>query len=418
METWLAPQVPELPGTAPTLQLFDTATGSLREYSADTMRLWVCGITPYDATHLGHANTYVAFDTLCRVWQDGGRALKTAQNLTDIDDPLFAHAAANGLDWQELAASQTELFRSDMAALRVLPPQIWRSVSETLDQLEETVRGMEAAGLAYRLDLPDGSQNVYADLAADPQFATCEALRGAELIELFDNHGGDSELPGKKNPLDPQLWKGVRGDDYRPHGGKPGDWRPGWHIECALLALDHLGRIDVQGGGSDLVFPHHEMSESHMRVLTAGRSQVQFHVHSGMVGYDGEKMSKSLGNLVLVSQLRADGIDPNVIRLVLLTHHYRSDWEYGAQLIREAQRRYSDWRAGAHAPVDAKADTASSATAEQLLASMREALAHDLDTPRALRVVDDCLRRRTSWESTASRALAIAAVDALLGVAL
>lgn len=416
METWSAPAVPELPGTAPTLQLFDTATGSLQKYKSDIMRLWVCGITPYDATHLGHANTYVAFDTLARVWQDGGRQLKTAQNLTDVDDPLFERAADTGVDWQQLAESQTELFRSDMAALRVLPPQIWRSVSEMLDQLEETVRQMEAAGLAYRIDLPDGSQNVYADLAADSQFATYDALRGKDLVELFDDHGGDSTQPGKKNPLDPQLWKGVRADNYQPTGGKPGDWRPGWHIECAVLALAHLGEVDVQGGGSDLAFPHHEMSESHMRVLTEERSQVKFHVHSGMVGYDGEKMSKSLGNLVLVSQLREQGVDLNVIRLVLLTHHYRSDWEYGPQLIREAQRRYDDWRAGANAPVDPT--SAEQPDAMQLLANMREALANDLDTPSTLRIVDNFLRQRTSWESEENRVLAIRAVDALLGVEL
>lgn len=347
METWTAPAVPKL-GDLPDMQLFDSVTGQIKPVTETQPRLYTCGITPYDATHLGHAFTYVAADTLVRYWLAGGKTPRYAQNITDIDDPLFERAAATGVDWRALADSQIALFRGDMHALEVQAPDQWVAVSEILDELEAEVRGLEQHAATYRLADPEnpGAEDIYIDLSTDSQFAQAPVFRGLDLVTEFDEHGGDSQRPGKRHPLDPMLWKGVRGDDYRPVGGKPGAWRPGWHIECAVIVRDHLGSaITVQAGGKDLLFPHHEMSESHLRELTGGQSHIDFHFHVGMVGYQGEKMSKSLGNLVKVSELTASGVDPRAIRLVLLNHHYRTDWEYTPAQLTQAEARLHSWQA-------------------------------------------------------------------------
>lgn len=412
MRTWHQPRIPELPGTPPPLQNFDSATREVKTHQEEDLRLWICGITPYDATHLGHAFTYVSFDTLARVWSDGGRPLYMASNITDMDDPLYERAEQTGVDWHELAQEQTELFRTDMEALAVLPPDVWQAVSEILDPLEDLIRRMEANGLAYRVAGEDGDEYVYADLGSDAEFASAPVFKDMDLIAEFDEHGGDSEKVGKKHPLDPQLWKGVRGQDYRPAGLKPGAWRPGWHIECALMALQNLGRIDVQAGGSDLLFPHHEMSEHHMRELTDGTSEVAIHAHSGMVGFEGEKMSKSLGNLVLVSKLR-QSVDPRAIRLALLSNHYRSDWEYSDDLLAAAKERLARWTEAVNADLGGDDEVG-----QRLLTDLREALSNDLDTSRALELVDACLQHVHGWASEDDRVLVKDSINALLGVAL
>ncbi|VEI12373.1 hypothetical protein [Trueperella bialowiezensis] len=414
METWDKPSVPELPGQPPTLRLYDSATGQLVDLTNDSLRMWMCGITPYDATHFGHANTYVAFDTLSRVWRDGGRELVTASNVTDMDDPLFERAAQTGQDWYELALTQTQLFRDDMVALRVLPPDTWTAVTEILDPLEELVRKMEQDGYAYRVPAEDGSEFVYADIAADSQFLSAPVFADMDVKALFDARGGDSWRPGKRNELDPQLWKGVVGDDYRPAGGQPGDWRPGWHIECALMAHQNLGEVDVHAGGKDLIFPHHEMAEHHMRQLNPNGQEVTVHAHAAMVAYEGEKMSKSLGNLVFVSKLRHSGVDPRVIRLAILAQHYRIDWEYEDAALDHAAERLREWQAGIDAPVGD--DDHGQRSSEAVLARIREALSHDLDTPQALKLMDDHLRGRKSWDSKADRDLARDTIDALFGI--
>lgn len=412
MHTWPAPALPALGGTPPPLSLTDSADGFRTIHDGDSLRLWVCGITPYDATHLGHAKTYVAFDTLARTWLDGGRSLTYAQNLTDIDDPLFERAEATNVVWHELAAEQTDLFRSDMEALRVLPPDSWTSISEKLDDLEAAVRRLEESGTAYRLANEDGTEDVYADLSRDPEFATAPCFAPLDLAAEFDDKGGDSERPGKRTALDPIIWKGVRGDDFRPADGKPGSWRPGWHIECALIALDEMGGIDVQGGGSDLLFPHHEMSEAHLREFGVDEP-VRTHFHSGMVAFDGTKMSKSLGNLVLVSRLLADGIDARAIRLAILANHPRSDWEYTDDVLHAAQARLDRWGSALNAPVNGNRMAPS---APYILERVRAALADDLDTPAALAAVDQILPEVFGLESDREEVRAI--IDALLGVAL
>ncbi|RTE50913.1 hypothetical protein EKN07_01935 [Actinobaculum sp. 352] len=407
MQTWAVSVPASLPGSAPEMSLYDSSSDSFRSIAARQPRLFACGITPYDATHLGHAFTYVSIDTLLRLWHAAGAEVRYAQNVTDIDDPLFERARDTGVDWRELADQEIALFREDMHALGVLPPDAWVAVSEKLDDLERVVRDLEARGLAYRVPGAGDTEDIYADLSADSRFVSAPVFRDLDLEKTFDAHGGDSTRSGKRHPLDPQLWKGVRGEDFRPSGGAPGDWRPGWHIECALIARDELGEsITVQAGGSDLLFPHHEMSESHLRALTAGNGQVSVHMHVGMVGYAGEKMSKSLGNLVLVSQLRARGVDPRVIRLCLLAHHYREDWEYTDDELSTAHTRLQLWERALRMSSALPDDETSQAVVRRVW----EALATDLNSPEALRTID-------RWAENPTGGVAVeSAITTLLGV--
>jgi L-cysteine:1D-myo-inositol 2-amino-2-deoxy-alpha-D-glucopyranoside ligase len=390
--------------------------------------LYVCGITPYDATHLGHAATYVAFDLLGRAWRDAGLEVRYASNVTDVDDPLLERATATGVDWRDLAAEQTALFAEDMTALAVIPPDVYLGAVETVPDVVAAVESMLAAGAAYRVPLEAGAGggdpslgDVYADLSVDAAFGAVSGLSREHMVKLFGERGGDPERAGKRDPLDPLLWRRERPGEPAWDGGTLGTGRPGWHVECAVIARDGLGLpFDVQGGGVDLQFPHHEMSTSHARVLDSGQA-AQAHAHAGMVGLDGEKMSKSRGNLVLVSRLRGQGVDPMAIRLALLGHHYAADWEWTDADLADATERLARWRV-ATAP-DAGPD------ATGTLAAVRAALAADLDAPRAVAAVDAWVTGRadatSSGEGAAAPddvpgapALVAAAVDALLGVRL
>ncbi len=403
------------------MHLYDTLAGAPAPTRPEgPATLYVCGITPYDATHLGHANTYVGFDLLVRAWRDAGREVQYVQNVTDVDDPLLERATENGQDWRELADSQTELFRSDMTALRVVAPDHYVGAVEAIPLVVEAVERMVAEGSAYRVFLPEGAGgtdpelgDVYADLHADPLFGTGAGLDQEAMRRVFADNGGDPDRPGKHHPLDPLLWRRTRPGEPDWDGGSLGRGRPGWHIECACIARRYLGpAVEVQGGGRDLVFPHHEMSESHLRVLGHTPAPVLLHAHGGLVGYQGEKMSKSRGNLVLVSELVAGGADPMAVRLVLLAHHFRDDWEYTDADLVAATERLARWRE-AMASDDGPA-------AEQMLAEVRTALADDLDAPTALAAVDrwaECALAPGAAPVPGGAELARRTVDALLGVA-
>jgi L-cysteine:1D-myo-inositol 2-amino-2-deoxy-alpha-D-glucopyranoside ligase len=287
--------------------------------------MYVCGITPYDATHMGHAASYVAFDLLNRAWRAAGQRVSYVQNVTDIDDPLLERATAIGVDWRDLAASQIELFRSDMEALNVLAPDSYVGAVESIPLIVPAIERLLDLGLAYRVagtaGEPDG--DVYYDVEAaskhsvDTDAWTLGAISGlgeAEMLELFSERGGDPGRAGKRQALDPLLWRVAREGEPSWEGGELGSGRPGWHIECTVIAQRYLpSPFTVQGGGSDLVFPHHEMGAGHAYSLS-GRPLARHFAHAGMVGLDGEKMSKSKGNLVLVSKLRAAGEEPATVR--------------------------------------------------------------------------------------------------------
>ncbi|WP_169165637.1 cysteine--1-D-myo-inosityl 2-amino-2-deoxy-alpha-D-glucopyranoside ligase [Cellulomonas taurus] len=381
MLTWPAPQIPELPGEGRPIQVRDSSTGELVVAApGQDARLYVCGITPYDATHLGHASTYVAFDLLLRGWIDEGKTVRYASNVTDVDDPLLERAQATGVDWQDLATDQIALYREDMTALGVIPPDVYTGAVESVPDVVRAVEALVAAGAAYRVPSVDAGDDYYADLSVDPDFGRVARLDAETMRTFFGERGGDPDRPGKRHELDPLLWRAARAGEPAWDGGTLGAGRPGWHIECAVIARDGLGLpFDVQGGGNDLRFPHHEMSTSHARLLDEGHG-ARTHVHTGMVGLHGEKMSKSLGNLVLVSRLREQGVDPMAVRLAILAHHYAADWEWTDTVLAEAVARWERWRAAVSGNGGPAAD--------DTLAAIRAALADDLDAPRALRAVD------------------------------
>jgi len=408
VESWSAAMPHALPGRGRELALFDTSSRSVRPTApGDEATMYVCGITPYDATHIGHANTYVTFDLINRVWRDSGHTVRYVQNVTDIDDPLLERAVATGQDWRVIADRETALFREDMAALNVLPPDEYIGAVEAIPSVATKVEQLQASGDVYAVD-----NDLYFRVRNDPQFGSVAKLSESEMIEIFAERGGDPDRAGKEHPLDCLVWQSERPDE--PAWDTPlGHGRPGWHIECAAIALDHLGpTIDIQGGGSDLAFPHHEMSASEVHRLTGTWPFARHFVHSGMVAWQGHKMSKSRGNLVFVSQLRHDGVDPMAIRLALLSHHYRSDWAWTPHGLEGAAERLARWRAAVELPFGPPSDG--------VLERVREVLADDLRAPSALDAVDDWVHvALTTGGSDPTAPTAVAhLVETLLGIRL
>lgn len=412
MRAWRAPEVPTLSVDGPAVALHDTPSGGPVTLSPEGVaRFYVCGITPYDATHMGHANTYVAFDLLNRAWRSAGHEVRYVQNVTDVDDPLLERAAKVHVEWTELAERETELFRQDMEALRVLPPDAYVGAVESIPLVIALIERLQAAGAVYRVD-----DDLYFSVSADAAFGEESRLTREQMLEIFPERGGDPDRPGKRDPLDPLVWRAHR--EGEPSWESPfGPGRPGWHIECAAIALEHLGgAFDVQAGGSDLVFPHHEMCAGHAQVAEPGTPFARVYSHAGMVAYDGEKMSKSKGNLVFVSALRNSDVDPMAIRLTLLRHHYRSDWEWTDDQLFDAVDTLADWRRA----LSLGAGAASAPVVAEVLA----ALADDLDAPRAVAAVDAWVRATLGTAgladtTDADASLTIARlIDATLGLAL
>jgi len=413
VKSWSEPAIPALPGSGPVPRVFDSASRTLRPAEPSTAHgdtpvasLYVCGITPYDATHLGHAATYLAYDTLVRLWLDAGYEVRYAQNVTDVDDPLLERATATGVDWRELAAHQIELFRSDMQQLSIVPPSNYVGVTEVIPQVADAVSRLEQGGFGYPVDSTDAAPDIYFDNAAGEAGSAWHLgeesnLDRETMLELSAERGGDPQRPGKRDALDPLLWRSER-------AGEPawdsavGRGRPGWHIECAVIALEYLPTpLTVNGGGSDLLFPHHEFSAAHAAALS-GHPLADNYVHTGMVAYQGEKMSKSLGNLVFVSTLTASGVDPRAIRLALLAEHYRNDWEWTDATLAAAQERLAHWAAWAASAADGD---------DILLGALRETLSADLDTPGAIRLIDELIASDATASDTD-----IVAIHALLGI--
>jgi L-cysteine:1D-myo-inositol 2-amino-2-deoxy-alpha-D-glucopyranoside ligase len=437
MDSWPAIRVPDLPGVGPEPLIWDTASGGLvPAASGHLATIYACGITPYDATHIGHAATYIAWDLLIRSWRDAGHAVRYVQNITDVDDPLLERAARDGQNWRELADREIDVYRSDMAALRLLPPDHLIGAVEALDVIEEF-----SGVLADRGTLYDVEGDVYFSRSADHDFGSVSGLDTETMIKLAAERGGDPGRSGKKDPLDAVVWHARRPGEPS-WDSRFGQGRPGWHVECAAIATKCLGRVfDVQAGGSDLIFPHHELSASHVRVAfgaqgsSDGAAFARRYAHAGMVRLDGEKMSKSLGNLVFVSTLRESGTDPMAIRLAILAHHYRQDWDWTAGGLEAAKRRLDRWRDAVrvgltgptgvtHEPGPARSAGPDAASTAVLIA-IRARLADDLDAPGALAVIDawaETILAGSASDPAADQAgstrLVRDAVDALLGVAL
>lgn len=408
MRTWSAPEVPALSAKGPAVSLFDTSTArrvmSTPEGSA---RLYVCGITPYDATHIGHAATYVGFDLLNRAWRNAGHGVVYVQNVTDVDDPLLERATKVNVSWSELAERETELFRQDMTALRVLPPDHYIGAVESMPLAIELIEQLQERGAIYQVET-----DLYFSVTADPDFGDVSGWDREQMLRILPERGGDPERAGKRDPLDCVVWLGERPGE--PSWESPfGRGRPGWHVECTAIALHHLGAtFDVQGGGSDLIFPHHEMCAGEAQVARPGEPFARVYAHAGMVAYDGEKMSKSRGNLVFVSALRNSDVDPMAIRLALLRQHYRSDWEWTDSLLWDAVDTLATWRRAL--ALDAGAPAAPVVTA------VLAALADDLDAPAAVACVQEWVDATVGTDGLAdtSDPGAAATISALIDAAL
>jgi L-cysteine:1D-myo-inositol 2-amino-2-deoxy-alpha-D-glucopyranoside ligase len=435
MESWRSASIPDLPGRAAQLRIRDTASGELAVAAAGrAATLYACGITPYDATHIGHAATFIAWDLLVRAWRDSGHEVIYVQNVTDVDDPLLERATRDGEDWRELARREIDLYRADMTALRLLAPASLVGAVEAMGIIERFNQSLAGHGALYDLD-----GDTYFARSSDPAFGTVSGLDPATMIELSAERGGDPARPGKKDPLDALVWLAARPGEPA-WDSELGRGRPGWHVECAAIATEYLGAVfDVQAGGSDLVFPHHELSASHARVAGGGGPMfARRFAHAGMVRLDGEKMSKSLGNLVFVSALLSAGIDPMAIRLSILAHHYRGDWDWTDAGLAAAANRLARWRRAVAVGAGDSAGPGPAPglgplpgpgagpgpgtgpepepTGEAVLVGVRERMADDLDAPGALAVVDRWADAVLTGSAAPGASLVRDAVDALLGV--
>ena len=379
--------------------MYDTADQRIKpvDTSGEEVGMYVCGITPYDSTHLGHAATYLTFDLVYRQLLANGHKVHYVQNITDVDDPLFERAARDGVDWRELGTSQIDLFRSDMETLSVIPPRDYIGAMEAVDEIVVMIQRLLDAGAAYKLDHGD----IYAPIDATAQFGYESNLDRATMLEFFAERGGDPQRKGKRDPLDALLWRGHR--EGEPAWESPfGPGRPGWHVECSAIATNRLGAtFAIQGGGSDLAFPHHEFSAAHAEAAHNTQRMAGHYVHSGMIALDGVKMSKSLGNLVFVHKLTEAGHDPSAIRLAVFDGHYRADRDFTYEVLDAAQARLARWR-------EALANEGDVGEVRVGVDKLRNALANDLDTPAALAIIDEAT-------GDADGMLA-AAIDGLLGV--
>ena len=413
MKSWASVAVPELTSSLkfPLISLTNSKTLKKESVAKKSVyRMYVCGITPYDATHLGHAATYLTFDLINRYLLASGSDVLYVQNITDIDDPLLERAARDSLDWQDLAMSQIDLFRGDMVNLRVIPPTHYIGAVEGIDLVSEAVTALQATGSIYAID-----KDLFFKNYSSPEFGSLSHLDRERMKEIFSQRGGNPTLAGKIDPLDCLVWMAKRENEP----GWPsvhGVGRPGWHIECTAIALRYLAPddedetcIDIQGGGSDLIFPHHEMCASQAKVLT-GKDLASTYVHAAMIGLDGEKMSKSKGNLVFVSKLIESGTDPMVIRFALMSQHYRLDRMWTDQLLEAATKRVANIRKALSAP--------SVAPTKPVIEKIVLALSDDLNTPLALAELDKWAADSLNGMSGGEAQELSTALDALLGLAL
>jgi L-cysteine:1D-myo-inositol 2-amino-2-deoxy-alpha-D-glucopyranoside ligase len=354
------------------MRLYDTARQAVAPFEAGpVVRIYTCGITPYDATHLGHAAVYVGYDVLQRRLRDLGHETRCVRNVTDVDDDLLRRARQLGVHYLDLAASETARFDDDMAALGMLPSWSEPRATSAMADIRKLIGRVLELGYAYH-----AGGAVYFDVSAFPRFGQVSRYDRETMLALAAERGGNPGDPNKRDPLDFVLWQ-PSAPDEPAWDSRWGPGRPGWHIECSALAMRELDSptIDLHGGGADLIFPHHECEAAQSEAAT-GQPFVRHWMHQAMVRMDGEKMSKSLGNLVFVSELRKE-FDPRAIRLGILAHHYRTPWEWHDELMPTAAARLERWLAAG--PGDGA------------LAAVRAALDDDLDTPGAVGAIDDAV---------------------------
>jgi L-cysteine:1D-myo-inositol 2-amino-2-deoxy-alpha-D-glucopyranoside ligase len=407
MNSWPKPFVPSLINhDFPPLNIRDSSAGLIQFKKSEDFWMYVCGITPYDATHLGHAATYLAFDLIYRYQFLSGKNIKFVENITDIDDPLLERANRDKVNWSALADSQINLFKSDMSALRVIPPEHFIKVTESLTIIEEFIKRLAKNGYLYEIE-----KDYY---FAVEQFLNDLPMPVDEAVKVFSERGGDPHRVGKKHPLDPLVWSA--------HVGNEPGWessfglgRPGWHVECTAIACHYLDEneknpiVSLQGGGSDLIFPHHFMSAQIIQAAY-GRKFSESFVHAAMISLDGEKMSKSKGNLVFVSKLLESGVDPMILRWALLRGHYQQDRAWSNELLGISTKEVELVRSAlAQSEV---ADT------DNVINSLIQDISNNLDTPSALNRLTKWANLSQSNPTVNQSGLMARAVDSLLGLAL
>ncbi|HJL99758.1 MAG TPA: cysteine--tRNA ligase [Acidimicrobiales bacterium] len=368
-----------------TMRLYDTAQAAVIDIELDTdVRMYVCGITPYDSTHLGHAATYLSYDLIIRRLEDLGHTVQLVRNVTDVDDSILPKARELGIDFLELAEIEMERFDQDMVALNTRRADAEPRATESIDDMIEIIEKLVNRGHTYTTE-----GTTYFDISTFPDFGKLSHLNEQEMIALAAERGGRPDDPKQHNPLDFVLWQPSADDE--PSWESPfGTGRPGWHIECSAMSMRALGStIDIHGGGADLIFPHHECEIAQSESINGERFS-RYWIHAGLVAYQGTKMSKSLGNLVFVSDLRKE-IDPRAIRLALMAHHYRSDFEWFDEEGPRAQRDLELLirSGGGVEPV----------SEGPLIDEVRDALDNDLDTPR---ICDLLLREAQAIEEGTS----------------
>ena len=413
MRAWPEVYIPRLSErfSVPTLSVLNTASKRVEEFPAKPIyRMYVCGITPYDATHLGHAATYLTFDLIHRYLKATGSEVRYVQNITDIDDPLLERAARDGVDWEDLAKSQIDLFRGDMTDLHILPPQHYVGVVEAMDLVVSSIVALQDSETTYNVE-----NDLYFRVHSDSEFGSRSDYTESQMLSIFAERGGDPTRKGKENPLDALVWLAQR--DGEPGWASVfGKGRPGWHIECCAIALHYLHpehseeyAIDIQGGGSDLIFPHHEMSAAQSRIIGKQRFS-RTYVHAGMIGLDGEKMSKSRGNLVFVSKLIAQGVDPMAIRWALMGHQYSDELMWTSELLQDAEAEIDDLRL--------QLSRVDVAPTDLVIQSIINALSNNLDTRQVQSILRAWMSATTSGETGGEAGELSRALDTLLGIAL
>jgi len=366
------------------MRLYDTARREVVPFTpGETVLMYTCGITPYDATHLGHASTFLMYDIVQRRLIDLGHTVKCVRNVTDVDDPLFAKARELGVHYLDLAAGEEARFNRDMVALNALPVFSTPRASSAITDIRKFIGEVLDRGFAYA-----AGGSVYFDVTKSPSFGDISHYSHEQMIEFARQRGGNVDDPHKRNPLDFVLWH-PSADDEPAWETAWGAGRPGWHIECSALALRELGTtIDLHGGGSDLIFPHHECERAQSEAAT-GETFVKHWMHVAMVFKDGEKMSKSLGNLVFVDKLRTEW-DPRSIRMAIIEHSYRREWEWDDELMPRNHARLVAWKGSV------------GGTASDVLEQVRTCLDNDLDTPGAVAAIDSAAEQGHDVSSAAS----------------
>lgn len=376
------------------MKLYNTLTRSKDQFvplNNKQVKMYVCGITPYDTTHLGHAFTYLTFDILRRYLTFKGYSVTYTQNVTDVDDDLLKKAKETKRDWEELGEFWTKKFLNDLHDLNILMPTYYVKATDSIEPMLEIIEKLVKDGLAYEKE-----GNVYFRVSNDPKYGKLSRYNREEMIKLSKERGADPDDPRKEDPLDFIMWQKSK-EGEPSWKSKWGEGRPGWHIECSAMIKEYLGdQIDIHGGGSDLIYPHHESEIAQSENFTGKKPFAKYWIHTGMVGYQGEKMSKSLGNLVMVSDL-LQKYSANTIKYILLSHHYREAWEFHEEELAKAEIKVGYiQRALNHKLAKKYWENAGSL-------AFTEALDDDLNTPEALKIIDKFAKETNKSASFANQ---------------